>query len=310
MSSYNVPIDYTVANATTSKINPAMLHVTDTVLYDYFFKSFFERACGIFTCIIPDSWYKPYVMCSIMGYGYGVVFNTDKYGVQFQQGTPSGYGIQYQPTNVLISNPLIKNSIDLRIGIQCETLYIKYDYTGIVDIVSTYAALASMLLASAGINLQNTHVAYLYGASGKAKADTVKGIIDNIMRGDPVVVYDRALVGRDGKLKLELFNRDIKSTYITPELLIDFTRVVGMFDEEIGIPSANTTKKERLIQDEVNSNNIATYTRASLWLENLQECCKRVNKMFFNKERKLWFDWRFKPDESDTIDSGDVQRKG
>ena len=48
----------------------------------------------------------------------------------------------------------------------------------------------------------------------------------------------------------------------------------------IGIPNANTDKRERLITDEVNANNVDTQTLCAQWLEELQECCARVNKMF------------------------------
>lgn len=53
-----------------------------------------------------------------------------------------------------------------------------------------------------------------------------------------------------------------------------------MFLTAIGIPNANTDKRERLITDEVNSNNIETMTLCDQWLENLQHGCKKVNKMF------------------------------
>ena len=61
------------------------------------------------------------------------------------------------------------------------------------------------------------------------------------------------------------------------------------FDNEIGIPTTNTTKKERLITDEANSAIEESRTKAQLWLDELQESCRKINNMF---GIRLWVDWR------------------
>ena len=53
-----------------------------------------------------------------------------------------------------------------------------------------------------------------------------------------------------------------------------------MFDTDIGIPNANTDKRERLISDEVNANNVETYSKCALWLDELQESCAKTRDMF------------------------------
>lgn len=53
-----------------------------------------------------------------------------------------------------------------------------------------------------------------------------------------------------------------------------------MFCNEVGIPNVRSDKKERMIVDEVNSNNIECFTKAELWLETLKEGVEQTNKMF------------------------------
>lgn len=53
-----------------------------------------------------------------------------------------------------------------------------------------------------------------------------------------------------------------------------------MFCNEVGIPNIRSDKKERMIVDEVNSNNIECFTKAELWLETLKEGVEQTNKMF------------------------------
>ena len=55
---------------------------------------------------------------------------------------------------------------------------------------------------------------------------------------------------------------------------------VGLFDSEIGIPNVNQSKKERMVVDEVNANNVDTYTKALLWLDELKKGCNKTNKLF------------------------------
>ena len=62
-----------------------------------------------------------------------------------------------------------------------------------------------------------------------------------------------------------------------------------MYDTDIGIPNANTDKKERLISDEVNANNYETMAKCSLWLEQLKEDIEKVKDMF---GIELSVDWR------------------
>lgn len=51
-----------------------------------------------------------------------------------------------------------------------------------------------------------------------------------------------------------------------------------MFDTDIGIPNANTDKRERLITDEVNSNNAETLSKCALWLDQCQKVVIRLIK--------------------------------
>ena len=60
----------------------------------------------------------------------------------------------------------------------------------------------------------------------------------------------------------------------------DLQTIEDQFNTEIGIPNANTQKKERLIVDEVNANNIDTNAKIALWLETMQRDIDKVNQMF------------------------------
>jgi hypothetical protein len=51
-----------------------------------------------------------------------------------------------------------------------------------------------------------------------------------------------------------------------------------------------------MIVDEVNANNVETYSKCALWLEQLKESCDRANTMF--PGLNLSVDWRVPPETS------------
>ena len=71
---------------------------------------------------------------------------------------------------------------------------------------------------------------------------------------------------------------------------------------QIGIPNRNTDKRERLITDEVNRNNVETHVLSELWLETVRKGLDEANKMF---SLQLGIEYAFKPEyngEEDVID--------
>ena len=82
-------------------------------------------------------------------------------------------------------------------------------------------------------------------------------------------------------------------------------KIESMFDTDIGIPNANTDKRERLVTDEVNANNVETASKCALWLEQLQESVKKTNDMF---GLDVSVDWRF-PDAYEVKPEGGMQNE-
>ena len=82
----------------------------------------------------------------------------------------------------------------------------------------------------------------------------------------------------------------MKNVYISSDILSDMRKIEAMFDTDIGIPNANTDKRERLVTDEVNANNIETQSKCAMWLEELKDSIKATNEMF---GLDISVDWRF-----------------
>ena len=79
---------------------------------------------------------------------------------------------------------------------------------------------------------------------------------------------------------VQMMTQNVGQNYIVDKLLNDMQHIRKQFLTDIGIPNANTEKRERMIVDEANANNFETEAKASLWLETIREGFDQANRMF------------------------------
>ena len=302
------PYYYNYINAETSQVTPSTVHVKDSGLCRYFTKYLLQKAMSVFEWDLPETWNKDYFLYVLYCWGYVAVINTDKFGVIPQGCGLKGYDVFYAPTHAVIANPLLSGILEPRIGTQCELLKLQPDFSGILDLVGHYAEQMALASQSVSVNLLNSKLSYVFTAKTKALAESLKKMYDQIASGEPAVVIDSRLKNAaDGEETWKSFEQNVGGNYIVTNLLADLRKIEAMFDTEIGIPNANTDKRERLIQDEVNANNIETYSKCAMWLENLQDACKRVNDMF---GLSIAVRWRVIPEMGGASDGGNIEPAG
>lgn len=276
-----IPSNYEFENLYNSMRSPSTVHCRNTALVEYYTKYLLEKAISVFKFEgIPEKWAINYFQYVLFGYGYIAVINTDKYGVIPQMSGLTGYNVFYQPTIVTIANPLLDGLKTLEIGTQCEIIKLQPNYSGVMDIVTTYADLMALCLETAGINLLNSKMSYIFFSQNKASAETFKKMYDKVASGEPMAVIDKSLLDDEGNPAWTMFTQNVGQNYITDKILNDLQTIENQFNTEIGIPNANTQKRERMIVDEVNANNIDTNAKISLWLETMKRDIEKVNNMF------------------------------
>ena len=288
------PVYYDHANAVTSYQRPGTVRIRNTGTYNFFRRYLIQKAIAAFKWTMPDTWAANYFLYVLYCWGYVAIINTDKFGVIPQQCGLRGYNVMYQPTNALIANPLLRGLLEPQIGVDCVLLRLQPDYCGIMDLVNYYAE--QMALASEGVstNLLNSKLAYVFGATNKSTAESFKALFDQISEGQPAVVIDKKLMGDDGKPTWLPFSQNLSQNYIADKILADLRKLECRFLTQIGVPNANTDKKERLITDEVESNNVETRLLGDLWLEELKKGCEEARDMF---GITLDVDWRYPMEE-------------
>lgn len=297
MIGVGAPIYYDHANAAISTNNPNSIHTQNTNLTAYFRRYLLQKAISVFEWTLPDNWNRDFFLYVLYCWGVVAVIRTDKFGVIPQGCGLRGYNVQYQPTHVIITNPLLRGILEPQIGKQCEIIKLQPDYGGIMDMVNSTAEDMALAAEALSMNLINAKLSYVFAASGKGVAESFKRMYDEVMGGKPAVFMDKELFTEEGKPLWMPWTQDLKQMFISPEIMDTLHEIEARFDQQIGIPSANTDKKERLVVDEVNANNTDTFCKAALWLEELQQCCDRVNKMFYRGRKKLTVKWREIPQD-------------
>ena len=276
----NAPFYYDYINTLDSCVQPSDLHVLNTQTGKFYQRYLLKKAMSVFKWELPEWWDENYFLYVLYCRGYAAIFNTEKFGVIPQECGLTGYNVFYRPTDVIIANPLLPSIQSRSIGTDAVLMQLQPDYMGVLDLCGHYAE--KMALASSAINqnLWHTKIATVFFAKSEADAQTIKKAYDRMSGGDPMVVVHKNLRDGDGNLNYEVFNRDVKQSYVISDLIADLRKIEAEFDTRVGIPNANTDKRERLITDEVNANNVETTILSDMWMDSIQDGIKKVRQLF------------------------------
>lgn len=275
----NVPFYYDYINTYDSTQQPANMHILNTQTGRFYQRYLLKKALAVFKWTLPAWWDENYFLYVLYCRGYAAIFDS-KFGVIPQECGLKGYNVFYRPTDVIIANPLLTDIRSLSIGKDAVLMQLQPDYCGVLDLCGHYAE--KMALASSAINQNfwHTKISTVFFAGSDAEQQSIKKAFDRMTDGDPMVVVNKNLRDADGNLKYEVFNRDVKQSYVIDQLISDLRKIEAEFDTRIGVPNANTDKKERLITDEVNANNVETHILADMWMDSIQDGIRQIKEMF------------------------------
>ena len=275
----NIPYFYDYQNTMYSAQQPANAFVLQDEMGRFYQRYLLKKAISFFKWKLPLWWDKDYFLYVLYVFGFVGIINTVDYDVIPQQCGLQGYNVFYQPRAIVVANPLLgRKTYD--IDKDCVLMKLQSDYCGVMDLVNHYASKMALASAAIDINLWNTRIASVFFADSEAEQQSFKKLYDKISAGEPAVVVKKNLRDENGKLRYEIFNRDVKASYIVGDLVSDLRKIESEFDTRIGLPNANTDKRERLITDEVNANNVETNILSDGWLDNIQLAIRKIKSMF------------------------------
>lgn len=268
---------------------PPFMNNQPNAAMDYWTRSLFQRLTALIDFEnLPKGgngqyeWDKDAFKYGLFMLGFLAVFKSKTYGVVPQPATLSGFGLQYQPREVVISTPYFQFDRPLVIGKEVELVKLTPDYFGTYDLITKYAAELKEIDTSIRSAARNSRLAYALVASDDKSARTLKAIRERIINGDDVIVDEKILKDKANpdKLPWHEFDRDVKNSYILGDLLEARRTTLIDFYREIGVRMIDDDKHDRMINAQVAAGNAETFIRSEVWIETLKESCRKVNDMF------------------------------
>lgn len=238
-------------------------------------------------------WDKDYIREGLLINGYFTVTEDDNKVLLPLKCGVSGVNVFNRGTTAIIANPVV-GSFNREIGINCELVYLQQKqgsrFRSLKPVITLYAQKLANCDAAIDINLFNSRLPFIFSAKDQPTAESFKAMYDEIAQGNPAVYVDESL----GKLLPNENGSNVtvfkgKEMFIADVVQNEKMNIVNEFLTTIGINTANTTKRERQIVDEVNANNIEVKANIKLWKQNVEDCCDRVNAMFPDAQLKITF---------------------
>lgn len=260
---------------------------------NYWERSFFQRMRSMFKIEgLPEAkpgqigWDYDAFMYQLLKMGYAVVFNTKSYGLVTQPGTPTGYGLQFQPRGMMIATPFFQFDRALEIGSECAVIKLTPDYRGVWDIIEKYAVEMQQCEVAIRQAVVNSRFAYAAVAKDDKDRRTLETIFEQLENGKPAIVVNGQLqkpnptkAEQQYQLPIMQFDRNLSQNFILPELYDIRRTILTDFYRELGI-RVQPNKKERLVVTESETADAETFNRREVWKISLDESVKVCNNMY------------------------------
>ena len=212
-------------------------------------------------------------------------FNDKLYGcIGARGGTPNEY---YVPTQFIIANPVLGSkqvTIDEDGVVIYNTKIDKYMYTGataifatgLYDLIEQTATLLADNIISINCSQINARITTFFTADSEAQAAAGELILKRMYAGKPYAILKNDLLE---KINVNPVNTQAAGQNIT-ELVELHNYIIANFFQSIGIKSNNVMKRERLIRDEIESQDDFLQVSILEILSSWQEGLDKVNEMY------------------------------
>lgn len=246
--------------------------------YKYYTRYLLEKCVGMFTwknC--PPSLPSEQLELSLLVTGWAGIFYHPSYGLVTSAGGLSGVDLYYKPTDYTYSQPALGSGTK-KIGDDCVVVYNNStDYLfrrGLSETICRYARQLADIDASINILTVNSRATNGVVADNKQAADAVDTAQKAKELGSYQTINQNTIL--DSVKSFQLFNPQNISV---SELLTARNAVLTSFMEELGVKTG-AEKRERLLVDELQSQDQLLLVNVSDMLTSRQKGAEEINKIF------------------------------
>ena len=269
---------------------PTQVSGIENISTAYYFTYLLRLVKGIFEFKAPDYWDVDFLLDTLLLNGVFGIFEhgSEPLALNCQ---PYGVNVYYKPTDFNIANPVLGN-FSKKIGVNGAIIYLEEDpaynanFRTIRPLLTKYAYQLASCDKCIDQSLMNSGVAAIFSAPNKKAAESFRAMYDDIAQGKPAVFMDTEL-GLQSQSSRPLQYTPAKDNFVCDKVQIEKRCIIEEFLTAIGVNNANTSKRERLNADEVNSNNDECYVATATWKRNLKTTTDMAHKLFPNLDFSL-----------------------
>lgn len=269
---------------------------TNILTFDELYKSYYDQFRTLIYEIVQIDGLEetPTVDPTFLKYcifivGKATFFRTKNGKLRALNGTYSGVpDIYYIPELMIIANPRLEESYELKRGEECEVVYCRevdrYNlapFGGLFPLLSETATIIADNKISINVAQKNTRLVNLITADTEQSKRSADAAINAMYAGLPYSVIQSSLVDELHSIPL------MPNT--TNRYLIDLIELeqyaMSHFLEKIGLYTHDQMKRERLITAEINDNSNLPIFNIYNIIKTINEGFDRVNAMFGTKYR-------------------------
>ena len=193
--------------------------------------------------------------------------------------------VYYIPQNVLVTNPRLKKSYNLKRGEECVVVYLsetdKYNASGIngglYNFIETTAVTLADNMISLNIAQKNTRLVNILSGDTQNTVDSINAAIASMYEGKPTIVVKSSLID---KLQGVPIIPNASSNQNLTQLIEVNQYILAHALEQIGICVHDQMKKERVITGELNDNLSFAFLSVDDIIVSLNEGFKEVNAKY------------------------------
>lgn len=253
--------------------------------YKFHFKEILRKLYSLFVFEnLPDSIDETYLKQCLFLDGKAVFFENDGKLLALNCNYSDMPNVYYKPERVLISNPKLRKSLQLKIDEECVLVYnsevdqynFNSNYGGLFMLISRTAQLLADNDISINVAQKNKRLSNLVTAGDSLTKISAETAINKIYNGDSFVVAEENLIN---KIRVNPFGTSSDNDSIR-ELIELHQYILAHFYHEIGINTMDNMKKAHMLEQEINTNDNLVRINIQNMVESWSKGIQKVNEMF------------------------------
>ncbi len=237
---------------------------------------------------LPNEIPVDYLENSLITSGQVMFFNDKSaYGYMALQCGVRGYNLYNQPTHAFATAPnttglstrytrSIVHKYDENVENGCVLINNMYGGKSLVDIIEHYAYRMAVVQQAFDTNVLWQNIPVIFSTDDQNTKLSIEKMFSDIMTGKPWIIVDKALLAKDGNVQAE----PVEVPFLLDKLYDVKNEIYNEFRMTIGIDTTGVDKKERLIVDEVLSNEQITETCLEIMLSQRKIACEEIKQVF------------------------------